>query len=88
MSVTNPFGWRPDQLAELGRRTSPQSYMKDGPNQDRGERILKELAAMGFTVVPHRSFEDAWATKAKDGFMYGSDALEAVKLGFELAREP
>lgn len=34
-----------------------------------------------------RSFEEAWAEKEADGYRYGTDALEQVRFGWEIAFE-
>jgi regulator of replication initiation timing len=44
------------------------------------------LQGLGMRWAPI-TFEQAWAEKEREGYQYGSDALEHVRFGWELARQ-
>jgi hypothetical protein len=58
----------------------------NGQQVDGARLMIDALTAAGaFTAEPALTFEQAWAEKERKGYQYGEDALEHVRMGWDMA---
>lgn len=88
------FGWRSDE-------TLMQAYQRVCLELESARELLvllwRERAALPSGLVEQirpwttsspapQTFEQAWAVKEAEGYQYGEDALEKVRIGWEMAK--
>ena len=89
LDETTP-GFLIDLPSRLHAKTTPAMGF-DGADVDRLIEIAKHFAEGAEAERASQTreavtFEDAWAEKEEIGFHYGEDALENVRLGWDMAR--
>jgi hypothetical protein len=87
LRASQPAGLVPEVTVRYGNVFSCDVLVDDYVLVTCDEPIASRLATSlraWLAVVPNVSFEEAWRLKEAEGYQYGQDALEQVRLGWEM----